>query len=221
MENISGILIKPDGTKEYYSNGLLHNIDAPAKISSNGKKEWYSNGLLHNVNGPAIIHFDGKMEYYINGILQQSTTFKKDNILTFSKRIINDGVTVQEEEQQNKVNNNIKTSKLMNNKFINRLNIQNKLIKRNKKRNNTFKRSRFKSKKGYISHNDNVKKVYIPITINPNNSQVNIPPEKKQSGPLARLIPMYNPGITEQEIFTSQLYNDDYYYNIHQQLQIV
>jgi hypothetical protein len=46
-------VIKSNGGREWYQNGLLHRIDGPAYIYANGEK-WYRNGKLHRDDGPAF-----------------------------------------------------------------------------------------------------------------------------------------------------------------------
>jgi len=55
--------------KYYYQNDLLHrNDDLPAIEYPDGSKFYYSHGILHRVGGPAIIKADGSKSYYLKGI---------------------------------------------------------------------------------------------------------------------------------------------------------
>lgn len=45
----------------------LNNPDGPAVIKSNGTRRWYTAGMLHNESGPAILRLSGEVEYYYLG----------------------------------------------------------------------------------------------------------------------------------------------------------
>lgn len=53
--------------KEWWINGKLHRVGAPAIIEKNKTEEWWVNGKLHRENGPAIISFNGNQIWYKNG----------------------------------------------------------------------------------------------------------------------------------------------------------
>ena len=72
-------IIRIDGTREYYVDGLLHRnpeygIILPAIIKGDGTKLWYNKGMLHRDNGrPAILYPDGSGFHYVNGNIQGYT----------------------------------------------------------------------------------------------------------------------------------------------------
>lgn len=63
---------KEDGTLIWYQHDKVHRIGEPAIFRPNGSKEYYQNGLLHSPDNdtPAIIH-NGKEEFYQNGKLHR------------------------------------------------------------------------------------------------------------------------------------------------------
>jgi hypothetical protein len=85
--NYTGIVVFPDGRKDWYLNGKLHREEGPcteckdchsgnfelclkpgpAIISSNGTKHWYLNGEFHRENGPAAVWPDGTKQWCLNG----------------------------------------------------------------------------------------------------------------------------------------------------------
>jgi protein associated with RNAse G/E len=63
-------VVRPDGTKEWYSNGKLYRKnDNPVIVYADGTKVWCKeNGIIHRDNGhPAIIKIDGSRFWYIDG----------------------------------------------------------------------------------------------------------------------------------------------------------
>ena len=62
----------PNGTKEWYLNGILHRTDGPAIEGSNGLKVWYLNGERHRTDGPAIEYPNGTKEWRLNGFLHRN-----------------------------------------------------------------------------------------------------------------------------------------------------
>jgi len=67
VNNRTEMTVNPDGTKEWYQNGILHRIDGPAVEHFDGTKEWFVNGKLHREDGPAIEHSDGSKAFYLFG----------------------------------------------------------------------------------------------------------------------------------------------------------
>lgn len=60
MVNIkNGLIINKFGTKYWYKDNLLHQVDGPAAIHANGYKEWYLEGKLYRVDGPVIEYANG------------------------------------------------------------------------------------------------------------------------------------------------------------------
>lgn len=60
------LIIKEDGTKEWYLNNKLHREDGPAVEYYNGTKFWYLNGKLHREDGPAIEYSNGDKAWHFN-----------------------------------------------------------------------------------------------------------------------------------------------------------
>ena len=59
-------VIRKNGTKEWYNNGMLHRTDGPAITTSEGGKAWWVNDKKHRTDGPAIEEADGTKYWYIN-----------------------------------------------------------------------------------------------------------------------------------------------------------
>ena len=57
----------PDGTKQWWMNGVLHREDGPAFEGLFGYKAWFLNGQPHRLDGPAIETADGHKEWWVNG----------------------------------------------------------------------------------------------------------------------------------------------------------
>jgi hypothetical protein len=57
----------PNGSVEWYKNGLRHREDGPAVILVNGDKEWFINGGRHREDGPAVEKGNGELTWYRNG----------------------------------------------------------------------------------------------------------------------------------------------------------
>ena len=64
---MSDMIERPDGSRFWYRNGLLHRDDGPAIEYANGDRYWYRNGKLHREDGPAMEHADGSSEWFRNG----------------------------------------------------------------------------------------------------------------------------------------------------------
>lgn len=47
-------VIREDGTREWYRDGLRHRENGPARVSREAQ-HWYQHGKLHRLDGPAII----------------------------------------------------------------------------------------------------------------------------------------------------------------------
>lgn len=71
-------VIGKDYTCWLNSNGDLHRVDGPAIQWPNGTKEWFLNGLPHRLCGPAIEYPDGQKDWFINGeeFFSQESWFK-------------------------------------------------------------------------------------------------------------------------------------------------
>lgn len=57
-----------DGSKEWFTHGLLHREDGPARIGvwAPNDDEWWVNGKRHRLDGPAIMWSDGTKAWYID-----------------------------------------------------------------------------------------------------------------------------------------------------------
>ncbi len=55
------------GTKWYYTDGLLHREDGPAVLYADGSESWFMNGVLHRTGGPARDWVYGNEEWYQHG----------------------------------------------------------------------------------------------------------------------------------------------------------
>ena len=70
----NGLKITRDGTREWYKDGQLHRVGAPAIHRADGTEEWYHRGLLHREGGPAVenmpVYVDGPTgcEFYLMDI---------------------------------------------------------------------------------------------------------------------------------------------------------
>jgi hypothetical protein len=60
-------VIKPDGTKEWWINGIPHREDGPAIERVDGYREWCINGKRHRIDGPAIVYPNGLREWFFEG----------------------------------------------------------------------------------------------------------------------------------------------------------
>jgi hypothetical protein len=56
----------PNGTKEFYLDGRLHNYKGPAVVYPNGDKEYWIHGMRHRMNGPAVV-YKKKKYWFKNG----------------------------------------------------------------------------------------------------------------------------------------------------------
>ena len=66
-DNDAGILRLKPTVRHLNNQDELHREDGPAIVRPDGSEEWYRNGMRHRDDGPAIIHPDGKEEWYRNG----------------------------------------------------------------------------------------------------------------------------------------------------------
>lgn len=57
-------IIYPNGSEEWYFNGIHHRIGGPA-ITSQDRVIWMQNGYRHREDGPAIEYNDGSYEYFV------------------------------------------------------------------------------------------------------------------------------------------------------------
>ena len=47
----------------------VHRDDGPAIVRADGRKDWFVNGLRHRLDGPAIDYGHGRKEWFIDGTL--------------------------------------------------------------------------------------------------------------------------------------------------------
>jgi hypothetical protein len=59
-------VIWPNGTKEWYTHGILHRTDGPAIEYADGTKVWFLDGKRHRTDGPAVETAEGDVRYYLN-----------------------------------------------------------------------------------------------------------------------------------------------------------
>lgn len=60
-------VIRDNGAKEWFLNGVRHRKDGPARECANGDNEWYVNGRYHREDGPAVEYKTGAKFWYFNG----------------------------------------------------------------------------------------------------------------------------------------------------------
>lgn len=62
---------RPDGTKVWLKDGLLHRKDGPAIVDSDGGEAWYRNDRYHRDDGPAVTDPDGYEAWWHDGRLHR------------------------------------------------------------------------------------------------------------------------------------------------------
>ena len=66
------------GTEIYLNDkNEVHREDGPAVIQPNGSQEWWVNGVRHRLDGPAEIRGNGYMAWWVNGQEVASTDRRK------------------------------------------------------------------------------------------------------------------------------------------------
>jgi len=65
-------VVKSDGTRMWYRDGLCHRVNGPAVERANGTREWYQDGLCHRKDGPAVERADGTRMWYSNGMFMRA-----------------------------------------------------------------------------------------------------------------------------------------------------
>lgn len=67
----TGVVQRPD-RKEWYVEGLLHRLDAPAIEWDDGSRTWYFKGKQHRLGGlPAYEGSEGTRAWYVDGRLHR------------------------------------------------------------------------------------------------------------------------------------------------------
>lgn len=61
------VVHEPDGTVEYWADGVLHRDGGPAIERPDGASTWLFKGVIHRDDGPAVRHADGTVEYWLAG----------------------------------------------------------------------------------------------------------------------------------------------------------
>jgi len=61
------LVVRSDGTKEWYFNGKRHREDGPAVEHPSGAKAWFLKGKRHRKDGPAVEFPNGTKEWWIKG----------------------------------------------------------------------------------------------------------------------------------------------------------
>ena len=75
-KNGSLILVeRPNGTKEFYCDGRLHNYKGPAIEYLNGDKEYWIHGMRHRDDGPAVIYGNKKYCFKNGEFVRQISYF--------------------------------------------------------------------------------------------------------------------------------------------------
>lgn len=86
--------IEPNGTKEWFLNGILHREDGPAIEWPHGAKDWYFHGDLHRESGPAIEEPNGYKAWWLNNRLMgewdEPENWDELVVLAQVERIMND-----------------------------------------------------------------------------------------------------------------------------------
>lgn len=70
LGNDKGVYLDCRGTQWCLENNKCHRLDGPAVIRADGSKEWWVNGMLHRTDGPAVIWADGYEEWWVKGRLK-------------------------------------------------------------------------------------------------------------------------------------------------------
>jgi len=116
-------IIRADGTKEWYKDGVLHRGNNKPAIEGIGKKwfrAWYKNGILHRDNDkPAVITIFGKnkmcQEWYVNGLRHRNN--KQPAILehTGNNYWYENGINITKKIKEEKID---KMSKKRNKQYL-------------------------------------------------------------------------------------------------------
>lgn len=65
--SLNGILLRDDGTTEWWQDGELHREDGPAIEFPDGTKMWFTKGKLHRDDGPAVERGNGLKRWWRHG----------------------------------------------------------------------------------------------------------------------------------------------------------
>jgi len=60
-------VVHPNGTKEWWLDGVRHRKNGPAILFDDGGEEWWVNGVRHRKNGPAVSYANGHKEWWYKG----------------------------------------------------------------------------------------------------------------------------------------------------------
>jgi len=61
-------VVYPNGSKEWWVNGVRHRDIYPAVMFDDGGLEWWVNGVRHRDDGPAVMYANGHKEWWIRGL---------------------------------------------------------------------------------------------------------------------------------------------------------
>jgi len=60
-------VVRYDGQKQWWINGVRHREDGPAVIDEGEMSQWWTNGALHREDGLAIGYEDGSKDWFLLG----------------------------------------------------------------------------------------------------------------------------------------------------------
>ena len=63
----NGLHVDKKGSKKWYKDDELHNLDGPAIVHPNGIKMWYKEGKLHRLDGSAVEGVTDYVDFKIEG----------------------------------------------------------------------------------------------------------------------------------------------------------
>jgi hypothetical protein len=84
-QNYTGIVVWPNGEKQWWLNGKCHREEGPAVVCPNGEKQWWLNGLIHRENGPAMVWANGREYWFLNGKEVDKKTVELYYMLKYKK----------------------------------------------------------------------------------------------------------------------------------------
>ena len=61
-------VVRSNGTKAWWVNGLRHREDGPAGLYADGSVQWYKHGELHREDGPAVEYPNDLKKWYLDGV---------------------------------------------------------------------------------------------------------------------------------------------------------
>jgi hypothetical protein len=82
------VIVRTDGTKEWYDESKLHREDGPAVEHADGAMFWYRNGKRHREDGPACEWSDGSKSWYLNGVEYTEKEFNRRTMNSGSNKTL-------------------------------------------------------------------------------------------------------------------------------------